>query len=341
MTATTVPFDAGKTGVMRRLLRTLKNLIIGTFMCVTPPTAVVALGWMLRDMRGASVRRINPYVDASAGAVNWIRGPREAGLLASWFGGLWRNIRTGVCGFSGLAVAALPFTALWIFSWWAGWENSFNKGYEQAWVGPVVGLTGVAISLVVLPHLPMALAHRAVERRWAALFELRRIRQLIAYAGWRYVFLAVFTVIAALPLTAARGMPVFAEQLAPQLANLPAADLEALSLQIALAKAAYIFVILVILRRWMAIVHSMAVLRVVPAATSALWRGSVVAELVAHNGSATTPAYVPWRLGRIVRAVLLVFIWFGLVAQIYISQFLNYSWWLWLSHPFVVLPWLP
>jgi hypothetical protein len=51
-------------------------------------------------------------------------------------------------------------------------------------------------------------------------------------------------------------------------------------------------------------------------------------------------AWTSTRVGRAVGAVILVFIWFSFVAQIYIGEFLNYhSGIAWMNQPLVQLPW--
>jgi succinate dehydrogenase hydrophobic anchor subunit len=51
-------------------------------------------------------------------------------------------------------------------------------------------------------------------------------------------------------------------------------------------------------------------------------------------------AWTGTRVGRAVSGIALAFIWFGFVAQIYISEFLNYHGALgWLNQPLVQLPW--
>ena len=118
---------ASRSGFARRTMRGLKNLIIGTLFCTTPPTAILALGWTLRDMRATTVRKIASPDRLPTESVSWLLGPRGSGFISRWFGGLWLNTKTGLGGLFGLAFATLPFTGLWILSWWAGWENSFNK----------------------------------------------------------------------------------------------------------------------------------------------------------------------------------------------------------------------
>lgn len=320
-------------GLLVRLFGALRSLIVGTLFCLTPVTAVIVLGWLNRRMRVTALRSLgSPDAD---GRVGWLLGPRDSGLVNRLFGGLWLNTKTGLASAVGLLLGTLPFTGLWLVSWWAGWENSFNKGYEQSWVGPVIGLAGVAAALWILMHLPMALAHQAVEGRWLALFEVRRIRRLVRFSGWRYVLLVAATVVAALPISAARGLPVFIEQIVPGFQDMSASDVEAVAGRIALAKAAYVFVSLVVLRRWAAAIYARSAQQAVPLSDSALWRGSAVAALV--NGG--SDGRHPWLLGRLVRWVLLIGFWFGFVAQVFVSQFLNHSWVYWINHPYLVLPW--
>lgn len=296
----------------------VKNLLIGTLFCLTPVTAVIVLGWTMRYMRAVSLRRLGTHQSPSGsnGAPGWVLGPRGSAFWTRWLGGLWSNLTTGTGGFVSLALATLPFTGLWLLSWWAGWENSFNKSYEQSWAGPALGLAGVAIGLWVMAHLPMALAHQAMEGRWLALFEIRRVRRLVANAGWRYVVLAAAMVVLAMPLFAGRGLPAFIEGIIPGFAELPDTEIEDIMGRLALAKAGYVFLTLVLLRGWAARIYAHAATRL-----------------------AATPAKKPWLVFRLLRLVLLLGIWFGLVAQIYIGQFLNHNWWYWLNHPYLVLPW--
>jgi len=84
----------------------------------------------------------------------WVMGPRGAGLVVRLLGGLGANVSAGVRMLAGLAIWTLPFTILWLGAWWAGWENSLNKGYEQAQIGPAVFLAGTILALPLLTLLP-------------------------------------------------------------------------------------------------------------------------------------------------------------------------------------------
>ncbi len=326
-------------GLFVRLIGGLKNLLFGSLLCVTPVTAIIVLGWLMGLMRRVALGRLGVSVERQP--TGWILGARGNGIRNRLVGGLWNNLRTGFGGLVSLALATLPFTGLWLLAWWAGWENSFNKGYEQAWVGPVVGLTGVAVGVLVMIYLPMGLAHQAVERRWRALFETRRVRRLIDGAGWGYVLLAAFSVIAALPLFGLRGLPVFVEGLIPGFADLPKEKVNGIKSLVVLFSGAYVFVSLTILRAWAARLYASAALRIAGREGEDIWDGTVIASMLEKAGSTGEPGRRSWLIIRIVRSLFLLAIWFGLVVQIFVSQFLHHNWWFWVNHPYLGLPWLP
>lgn len=303
-------------------------VLFGTMAGLTPVTSLVSLGWLSRRMREQAL--------VSAGlpgmTPSWILGEPGGRLLSRALGGLAANIREGIKMAFSLMIAAFPFALVWLLSWWTGWENSFSKGYEQAFIGPILGLAGVAIfSLVMIWH-PMALAHQAVEGRTLAFFEWRRVRSAVRHAGFGYFLVSLATVVFALPLFAGRGLVVFASGIFPGFDSMSAAEVVALSGQIALVKAGYAFVALMILRGWLAKVYARAVARALGGPDAGLWVNSALAE-GASGGRRS------WKLTHWLRAVLLTIVWFGLAAQIYVGQFLNYDWYIWLTHPFWMLPW--
>ena len=323
--AADIPRDSG---ALVRLLGALKTLIIGTLLCMTPVTAVVVLGWLMRRMRFVAHRRAGLEMDRPG----WILGPGGGRWFARLVGGLALNIRTGVSAAVSLALATLPFTAIWSLSWWAGWENSFGKGYEQAFVGPSLGLFGVAIFCLIMIWLPMALAHQAVENRALALFEWRMVRSAVRHSGWGYVMLAATTVFFALPVFAGRGLVVFASGIIPGFDTFTpeqAADLASTAM---LVKSGYLFVALVILRSWAARLYSNAVARALEGPAAALWSATALEDGRPRGRRG-------WTLTHWMRSMILAVIWFALAFQIFLGQFLHYDWYVWLTHPFVFLPW--
>jgi len=312
----------------------MRTWIVGALLCLTPPTSILVLGWLSGDM-GRAARRNAGLTAGSGDRRRWLFGPPGTGLVSRAFGGLASNIRAGFHMAIGMFVMTLPFTGFWLSAWWAGWENSFNKGYEQAFVGPFLGLTGVGIFAIVMIYLPMAAAHQAVENRAFAFFELKRIRSAVAHSGWRYVMLAVVTVFFSLPIFASRGLPTFAESIYPGLAFLTASEVNDLRMTIDLFVAAYIFVSLVILRRWSARIYAKAVLRAGTGRDMNLWTNSALSAAFGSTGTRR-----PWRVFRFVQFAVLTSIWSGLAVLIFVGQFLNHSWHVWLTHPYFLLPWV-
>lgn len=310
-----------------RALMALRSFAIGSLLCLTPLTSILVLGWFSRHMATLFAARTGK----PAPAPGWIMGPSGEGWATRLLGGLGSNLAAGFGTLAACLVLTLPFTALWLGSWWAGWENSFNKGYEQAWVGPSVFLIGTAFGAVLMALLPLALTHAAVEGRWSAALQFRRLHSAFAQAGWRMAGLSGLTVLFALPLFAARGLPAFAGAMIEGIETLPPEDIARLIGAKGLATAAYVFVSLLILRRMAARIYARAAPRAAWA-EPVLWAGTR-ARAVATQGA---------RRPRLVRAFWLVLsaaILALLAFLILAGQFLNYGWWHWLTHPFLVLPW--
>lgn len=319
-------------GRLSRLARILMNGVVGTFLCAGPVTAVIALGWLTRRQGHLARDRFG----AAEEVPGWLLGPRElngrpTGRLARALGGLAANIRSGLMALVALLVWTLPFTTLWLGAWWAGWENSFNKGYEQAFVGPSVFLFGAALAALILPALPLMLAHLGVEDRLSAAFELRRLRGLIAQAGWRIPALSILTALFAVPFFAARGLITTAGDWAPWTQDLTPDDAAALRGQIALALAAVAFLTVWILRALAARSYASAAPRAA-GLKPGLWDGTQAAE-------AAIPASARSRVMTALWYVVAMAATLGTAFLILAGQFLDHAWWRWLFHPALTLPW--
>lgn len=319
-------------GRLARLGRFLLNGIVGSLLCVSPVTAVIALGWITRQ----SGHRARDRFGAAVETPGWIFGPREhngraTGRTVRALGGLAANIRAGLMALTALLAWTLPFTLLWLGAWWAGWENSFNKGYEQAFVGPSVFLLGALLAALILPALPLMLSHLAAEDRLSAAFELRRLRSLIAQSGWRIPALSVLAAFFAFPFAAARGLVATATDWAPWIEDLTPEDMAALQGQIALALAALAFFTAWITRALATRIYT----RAAPRAAGfkpGLWDGTQAAE-------AAEPARPASRLLTALWFGLAMAITLGLTFLILAGQFLDHAWWRWLFHPALTLPW--
>ncbi|MCP4816243.1 MAG: hypothetical protein GY888_27325, partial [Planctomycetaceae bacterium] len=158
--------------------------ILGALTCQGPVIAVIGAGWAYRLAERSAMKawwkgqsapgdrfreaaRVTPFLAAYERTPNWIWAQDRAahGVIKRWVNGLGKNLWLGFrAWFHSLVFLVVP-SILMMVSWYSGWDNSFNKGYEQAFVGPLVRLSGVALTLVTLSYLPMALAHQAAEGR--------------------------------------------------------------------------------------------------------------------------------------------------------------------------------
>lgn len=324
----TTAIAAERPGAPSRVLGAAKTLLLGTALSLTPLTSILVLGWLTRRMHATIEARLTRAPQPPPG---WLLGPSGQGTVVRLAGGLGANVRAGFATLAALFLFTAPFTVLWLGAWWAGWENSFNKGYEQAAVGPSVFLLGTALALPLIALLPLALAHAAAESRAAAVFEARRLRALAAHAGWRLPGLGFLTLGFALPLFAARGLPAFAGAILPGLEDMSSAEIAALEGRIALAEAAYAFAALLLLRGLAARIYA----RAAPAAAGAdpaLWARSRARLAARFSAAPSRPARALWLLLALAPGL-------GLSFLVLAAQFLNYGWWHWLTHPFLLLPW--
>jgi hypothetical protein len=310
----------------------VRDGVIGTLLCTGPVTSVIALGWLMRRSGHLSRDRFGTVAEAPG----WLFGPREAGgrptgPVARALGGLGANIRSGIIALTALLAWTLPFTLLWLGAWWAGWENSFNKGYEQAFVGPSVFLLGALLAALILPALPLMLSHLASEDRLSAAFDLRRLRSVVAQAGWRVPALSLISVLFALPLAAARGLITTATDWAPWISELSPDDLAALQGQITLGLAALAFLTAWTHRALAARVYARAAARAA-GARPGLWDGTEAAE-------GAVPARPASRLWTGLCYALAMGFTLGLAFLILAGQFLDHAWWRWVFHPALTLPW--
>src|SRR5262249_32672119 len=89
------------------------------------------------------------------------------------------NFWIGLRAVANTWVVTLPAGVLWWFGWYDGWNNSFNKGYEQAAVGPLISLLGVAWFITGMFYVPLAQARQAVTGQWRSFYDYRLIRKLV------------------------------------------------------------------------------------------------------------------------------------------------------------------
>ncbi|NJM31555.1 MAG: DUF4013 domain-containing protein [Rhizobiales bacterium] len=301
--STTVAVPSAAPARRAGVLRWLWDFAIGTLLSTNPFTAVIVLGWLMRRMRWiAAPGETRPGWLMSAGETRMRR------LL----GGLVANTREGVGALFSQLVISLPFTALMALAWWAGWNNSFSKGYEQAAAGPLLSLAAIVFSLPIIAYMPMALAHQAAEQNWKAFFDWRTVRQLIARTPWRYLAVMILLAAVSAPVMFFRVLPVFAESIWPDLPSYDLETMDAIRLELNLAYAATVFVSALIIR------------------------GLSARCYAAAQASLSDPP--PWLATRMFAWTLFMAASLAIVFETYVAQFFNYNSLRWFLHPHLLLP---
>ncbi|NNF79596.1 MAG: hypothetical protein HKN05_16355 [Rhizobiales bacterium] len=326
---------------LRARLFGLVNILIAVALALTPVTAILVLGWFMRIMRRetaiALYRYGAPEKKRKLALTRLAAAPELSHIhqFPGWWTGLVETFRAGLKAALALAAATLPFGALLLLSWWAGWENSFNKGYEQAWVGPLLALLGLLLAIFVLVHLPMAMAHHAAERRIGALLELRTVRQLIWRVPWRYMVFTLCVVAASAPVYLSQIVPTFIEGVFPELATAGPEEVRAFALRWHVGFSVYLIVVLLFLRRWNARLYARAVLA--NGGGGGEFTSLVLQSMELPRREENKPV---GRLTRLVTSLITAAAWFGFIAALYVAQFANHAWWNWLNHPILGLPWI-
>jgi hypothetical protein len=329
-----------------RLARWLLTMLLGTLLCLTPVGAIVALGWQLRAMRRAAaetalrragMNHVAARVAADAGSIaqpGLVMGQGRG--LVRLVGGLAANLRSGLAALVPVAAyAGLPGGGL-ALAWYAGWQNSFAKGYENAAIGPALFLPLMLVAALALAHLPLALAHMAVERRIGAAFELRRLRALAAASGWRYLVVSAGFVLLAFPWLLLRVLPVFAHGFDPAIAAGDVAAAKEFEGALAAAMAAGLFTATTWARLATARAYGRAMARLAEAGHPAA-SGVALAPLPPPAGRKAFAA----RPLRWVAVLLLTAIWLLVPAVMVVAQFMNMDWLVWVLPPLAGLPWSP
>ena len=370
-----------------RALVFLWKYLGGMWLCQSLLGSVVVVGWTYRLMqrtalefwwkRSAARTQGMTFDNFMLGSErtrglrqwpNWIvQSNREAVRLArekvTWRNGvqlapalvhsLRLNFRTGVAAIFNTWVLTLPGCVLWLFSWYDGWNNSFNKGYEQAVVGPLTGLLGVAVFIAAMFYVPMTQARQASTGAWRSFYQFGLVWRLVRRRWFASVGLGVLYAAASLPLVVFKVLPAYFSHMKPALSDAPAAEVLRLLNRYHFWVALVVFPAFVILRLVAARIYASALL-------SATQRGAVTED---ELGEAEWEALhrldllqikpqpvrhvfvrmVAWagsRAGRAVATVLLALVWFAFVAQIYASEFMNYHPGIgFLNQPLVQLPW--
>lgn len=290
----------------------------------------------------------------------WAGAHRAPGLAKvqavskSLFHSLWLNFKIGAQGIFNTWVLTLPGCVLMLFAWYAGWHNSFNKGYEQAIVGPVTGFSGVLLFIAAMYYVPMAQLRQASTGNWRAFYQFKIVWQLIRKKWLACFALALLYTSLSVPVTILKTVPMFFTQINPRIAELPPAQVLEIARNYYFFAAFVLFAAFVALRVIAARIYAASLL-------ANIQSGALTEEALAENEWETlhrlglltvrarperhvlvrTAAWLGSRMGRATTGVALFLVWFSFVSQIYVSEFFMKSpaGRGWLNQPLVQLPW--
>ena len=347
---------------MKRALRWLKNGLLGAICSQVLPLSIVTVGWVQRGMQRETLRTFerlgegsleaDPALDAALSPPGWLGGGAAARGWRRPLGGLVANVRLGLAALLNTWVLTLPGTSLWLFSWYDGWNNSFHKGYEQAAVGPLTGLLGVALFITAMLYVPMAQARQASTGSWRSFWDVGLVRELVRRRWWGCVRLALGYALLGIPIVALKTAPIVFDRVEAWASLSDAELLQRLETWF-FWSGLFVFLAYVWVRRAAARLYADALRlsvragAVSPEALGQIERAAL--DRLGMLGVAPEPdRHVIVRAARSSTAWLLrsaaigaaVLVWFAFVSEIYVSEFLNHhpiSGWL--NQPLVQLPW--
>jgi hypothetical protein len=252
---------------------------------------------------------------------------------------LWLNFKIGFQGLFCTYLLAGLGCLIMLFSWEFGWLNSFNKGYEQAPIGPLTGLLGIFVFILAMFYVPMAQVHQAVTGDFRAFFDIRFVWRLIRARLSAYVILAALIALISLPLEILKTAPAYFDDMTDTWS-----DAEVLRmLRIYYLICCLVLFVFLLVWRWIAArIYQSAVLKVLERGW--VTRGELHPTLINWLDRLEifpVPTLESAGFGYVVKSgsqsvyrrtlyVVLFFIWFGFVAKVYVGEFLNY-------HPFTGL----
>ncbi len=355
--------------MIRRGIGRVWRALVGALLCQGLPSSVLVVGWTQRLMQRETLRSWHGQRrdagppdfetfaaadEATAGAAcppAWVLGPAPRARLRDRVRGLWDNARLGIAATCNVWALTLPGCVLWLFSWYDGWSNSFNKGYEQAEVGPLVSLLGTALFIGAMLYVPMAQARQAATGSFRAFWDVRLVWDLARRRWWPYVRLAALYALLFVPVMILKTAPIAFDRLPGYASRDDARVLELLATYF-FWSGLLVFGAYVLVRRAAARIYACAVLdalragallqeQLAPLERSALDRLGLLHPEPAPERHVVVRALRGAGLwaARSAAVAAAAAIWLGFVAQIYVSEFLNYHAALgWLNQPLVQLP---
>jgi hypothetical protein len=274
-------------------------------------------------------------------------------LLKTPFHSLGLNLKVGLQGIFNTWILTMPACILWLFAWYDGWNNSFNKGYEQAPVGPLTGILGIVLFITAMLYVPLGQARQAVTGDWRSFYHFSFIWGLVRRHWLACLILAGLTSAFFLPLTIMKTAPMFFGMKDPAFAAMTNPQALKFLNSYFFWCAFLVFPLFVLLRVLAARIYARGVLHGIQTGEISLsdLASSERAELQRLNLIQVNPPRSRHVLLRVAGSTTslaffsagifaMALIWFTFVAQIFVSAFFKYDQAVeWLNQPLVQLPW--
>lgn len=331
------------------------------------------LTWWRRSPVRASGQSFHEFLAQDPALAEWVTWPRwilgtPAGsasvshpgqpgpLRRAWsraFGGLLANARLGLAMIATTAVVTLPGALLWATAWYAGWQNSFNKGYENAWFGPTMYFLGMGLFSVAMLYVPLAQARLASTGDWRRFFDTQVVMTLIRRRWLASAGLAVIWGLVSGGALILKTLPAFA-QYVPDLADLSPAEALKQSQDFFFLAALVFFPAYVLLRLLAARIYASGLRDAFQSGALGEeslgpeeWRSLNRLGLLTPLGQAAPGRFLRlarWlatRAGQITAATVVFAGWFAFSFLVAVSEFaarteLGRGWW---NQPMIQVPW--
>ena len=372
----------------RRILFAPIKFLLGMFSCQSVLGSLAVVGWTHRFMQRTVLKRwwrqsgpaggcptfsdfiaSDPRMRGHLHWPNWLLAQnfREAvrrspdvsrvrhvlNVLKALLHSFWANVRIGVQGIFNTWVLTLPGCILWLFAWFAGWNNSFNKGYEHAWIGPATGFVGIVLFIAAMLYVPLAQARQAVTGDWRRFYDFRLVWTIVRRRWPACLGLAALYSLCSVPIMVLVAVVMSLPQINPKLLDATPEQVGAVLSSYFFWSAAFVLPAFVFVRWVAARIYGSTLLKAVQSGAvpedalaemewQALHRLNLlqVQPQPQRHPFVRAIAWAGTRAGRITFGVATALVWFTFVAQIFILQFFNYLGAPgWLNQPLVQLPW--
>jgi hypothetical protein len=370
--------------LFRKIVEFILALFLGAICTQAPLFALILVGWTYRSMqrsvlkkwwKGSSLSQRFPSFESTMFSFPllkryektpaWILKEEPAPsspsqfLVFRWlstlFHSLFLNFKIGIQGIFNTGVLTLPAAVCWLAAWQIGWTISFNKVYEQAQVGTLIGFLGVLLFIVAMLYVPLGQARQAISGNWRRFYDFRLNWKIARSRWWILAGIAVFFSLAALPLNLLKTLPGFFPQIFSESDFSSFSDQKLLDILNAYffwtgMLCAFLYRLLykyIALSFGSTLLHLVQKGEILPEQLDPKEREILMQLELLESPKGSPQALLPKMVQKGVHLLfvglslgLAVLLWFTFVTQIFVAEFLMYHQMQgWLNQPLVQLPW--